>query len=237
MATDALMRQASCTFSVVVTPVPRIQATKFLAFGDSLTEGKPSRTPKIGPSIVVVPPDRFNQTGSYVDRLDSMLAGRYQDQEITLIADGFGGEKVSAGTLRLQTDWPQHNPEVLLLMEGTNDLTSPDPPGGVEALNAVINGLRQMIRFAKGRGARVFLGTLPPLTAPQAAEVIASARVLNAKITTLAAAEQVPLVDHFAKIPPELVDGDGIHLIPHGYELMAEDWMSAIQATLEITTH
>src|SRR5712691_5459932 len=39
-ATDARAHRGDCSFSVVVTSIPLLVKTRFMAFGDSLTEGK-----------------------------------------------------------------------------------------------------------------------------------------------------------------------------------------------------
>lgn len=52
-------------------------------------------------------------------------------------------------------------------MEGTNDLTDPStgtPAGMAAAINSVIDALRSDILFARGHGARVFVGTILPMT-------------------------------------------------------------------------
>ena len=49
-------------------------------------------------------------------------------------------------------------PEVLLLLEGVNDLNGGETHGTTE----VVNGLRSMVRLARGRGVVVFVGTLLP---------------------------------------------------------------------------
>jgi lysophospholipase L1-like esterase len=233
-AVDSLSRKGSCTFAVVVTLVPRITATKFLAFGDSLTEGKVRLT---GRGIVVVPPNIFNEPASYVNQLDARLTARYQDQTITLIADGNGGETAGDAKLRLERDWPSYNPEAMLVIEGANDLLKPDtatPAGMKSAIDSVIDALRRMTRFAKVRGARVYLGALPPINAPKPANVIAAVPDLNNRIQQLATEENVQFVNHYAAITRDLVGGDGLHLTPKGYEVMADEWMKAIQATLEV---
>jgi lysophospholipase L1-like esterase len=91
-----------------------------------------------------------------------------------------------------------------------------------------------MIRFAKSRGARVFLGTLVPMTAPQPTNVIAAVPVLNSRIKSLAAAENVTLVDLFAALPTSELGGDGLHPKPSGYALLADEWLKAIEATMEV---
>jgi lysophospholipase L1-like esterase len=233
-AVDAAARKGSCTFSVVVTLVPRIEKTKFLAFGDSITEGKRTLTSH---TILTVPPNIFYMPGGYPDLLETKLTARYADQTITLIADGLGSEKAGAGKLRLEETWLAFNPDALLVMEGDNDLLAPEtstPAGMDEAIKSVTDALRRMIRFAKGRGARVYVATLLPVTPPKPQNVIAAVPTLNAKIRTLVAEEDATLVDLYKAVPPDLIGSDGLHPKLATYDLIAEEWLKAIIATLEI---
>ena len=236
-ATDSRARKGRCSFSVIVTPVPQLLRTKFMAFGDSLTEGK---TRLIGPSIIQVPDKHFNATGSYPEALNAKLTARYQDQTITMVADGWGGEFAGEGKIRLQAEWGQYNPEVLLLMEGTNDITDSTTKtvDGMEAaMNSVVDALRTDIGFAKARGARVFLGTIVSLVPPVAPNSIAAIPVLNNRIKALAAEQSVTLVDISAVVPASMISTiDGIHPKPgsDAYSLMADEWMKAIVAALEV---
>jgi lysophospholipase L1-like esterase len=236
-ATDSRAHKGSCTFSVVVTPVPQISKTKFMAFGDSLTEGK---TRFLVPTIIQVPDKHFNASGSYPEALNAKLTARYQDQTLTIVASGWGGEFAGEGKIRLQAEWGQYNPEVLLLMEGTNDITDTTTStvqGMNDALNSVIDALRTDIGFAKARGARVFLGTLVSLAPPVSPNSIAAVPVLNNRIKALAAEQNVTLVDINAVVPASMLSTlDGIHPKPgsDAYLLMADEWMKAIVAAFEV---
>jgi lysophospholipase L1-like esterase len=235
-AVDALAQKGSCTFQVVVSPVPRLEKTKFMAFGDSITEGKVTLTTR---GVVVVPPGILNEAASYVNQLNSKFEARYLDQTITIIADGYGGERAGDGKLRLERDWPVYNPDALLVMEGVNDLLSPEtgtPEGMNAAMNSVIDALRRMIRYAKGRGGRVFVGTLPPMKSPKPENVIAAVPMLNSRIRALVSEENAILADHYAAVPLDLVGSDGLHLKADGYRAMADEWLKQIIATMEVKT-
>jgi lysophospholipase L1-like esterase len=232
-ATDALGRKATCTFAVIVTLVPRIEKTRFLAFGDSLTEGKTTLGPQ---SLVIVPPLGFNTSVSYVEQLNAKLTTRYRDQTVTLVADGLGARRTTEDRSRLRSALAEWLPEALLLLEGTNDmLGNPTPSGIADALDA----LRGMVRDAKAARVRVFLATLPPMNsaAPHAkpgADSVQATIKLNEGIRSLAQQENVTLVDMFEVIPVTLVGSDGVHLTAEGYDLMAEQWLKAIVSTLEL---
>jgi acyl-CoA thioesterase-1 len=75
-----------------------------------------------------------------------------------VFAEGGGGETTAGGASRLPGVLNADMPEVLLLLEGVNDLAS----GGSGGISPMISNLRSMVQQAQGRGIRVFLGTLPP---------------------------------------------------------------------------
>ena len=233
-ATDSRAHKASCRFDVVVTPVPQLSKTRFLAFGDSITEGK---TALLAPSILTVPPGTFNASGSYPELLNAKLSTRYQDQTITMVAYGLGKEQAGEGKLRLRDGWASFNPDSLLLLEGVNDLTLPDsntPAGMASAIDSVIDALRADISVAKGHGARTYLATLLPMTPPLGANVVAAVPTLNGRIRSLAVEQGVTLVDLNAAVPASLIGADGIHPKSQAYDIMADEWLKAIIATLEV---
>ena len=95
--------------------VPRIGATKFVAFGDSITAGDLS----IGQWRLM-----WNPLGSYPTSLKSLLEARYTAQTFAVTNAGLGGEQVSSssGQARFRSALLAARPEVVLLMEGANDL-------------------------------------------------------------------------------------------------------------------
>jgi hypothetical protein len=101
--TDARQQSFKCSFTVKVTGPPRLSATTYLAFGDSLTSGSS-------------PPDPID---SYPPRLKAQLAPRYPFQTIVVINDGRAGENAQAtGRTRLPVALDLYKPGALILMEG-----------------------------------------------------------------------------------------------------------------------
>jgi len=226
-ATDSRQHKASCNFSVIITAVPQLLKTKFMAFGDSLTEGKNG-------GIVVVPPGIFNTSISYVEQLSLKLSTRYSDQTVTVIAEGRGDEEAGQGKLRLPGALSAYNPDALLLLEGVNDLLhTTDPTKLPGAENSIIDALRTMIVAARSRGAKVYVATLTPLNPTRQTTQSAEIPLVNTRIRALASQEGAVLVDLGTAITLDLVGADGIHLKPEGYSAMADSWMQAIQSTLE----
>jgi lysophospholipase L1-like esterase len=114
----------------------------FLAFGDSITEGRgddPARTLK-----------------GYPPRLQSLLQA--DGVQATVQNEGEGGEDTQAGLTRLDGVLATISSatEVMLLMEGTNDISR-----GI-SLETTLFNLREMARKAEVRGLSVVHATLIP---------------------------------------------------------------------------
>jgi lysophospholipase L1-like esterase len=229
---DSRGQTNSCGFTVTVMPPPRLALTRFLAFGDSLTEGKLGLAPLV---LGVVFGD------AYSSKLQSLLQARYTTQSIVVVHDGVGGERVvgitehsPGGVVRLPQSLNASQPEVLLLMEGSNDLG-----GGREAGQIAIDGLQDMIEKAKERGVRVFLATVPPQRAGGLRNRDAVAALIpefNENVRALAVREGVTLVDVYdvMKDRIDLIGPDDLHLTAQGYEVVAQAFFAAIKGSLEI---
>ena len=220
-ATDALSRQASCNFSVTVTVTPKISKTKFLAFGDSITFGR------CGPAPNTCPP--------YTVRLGELLRGRYTSQNFQIITSGEPGEKTSEGGARLPREVSDLNPEVVLIMEGTNDVVA-EPFN----LSQSEDNLEYMIEESRNRGASViFIATIPPIP-PGGPNNSHIPRVLqlNDEIRDLAARKGAHLVDVFAALNADLnryYSGNDLHPTGEGLRVIGETFYTKIRATLDVT--
>jgi lysophospholipase L1-like esterase len=238
--TDAASKTASCTFKVTITTPPRLTLTQFTAFGDSLTYGVVS-------SAVTTLQDRlFLQAASvnppppeaYPNQLEQMLRARYRLQGPQVYNEGVGGESVDPGGLaRMPSAIRAHPTEVLLLMEGTNDLILGLDSGAQRA----IDGLGRMVRDARSRGVDVFLATVPPVRAggshvPPRDAVAHRIPGFNDQIRALAASEHVPLVDVYDAMKDKLylIGVDDLHPTAQGYVVMAQAYFDAIRLQLEV---
>lgn len=196
-----------------------------MAFGNSITEGKAASGAL---------------TKSYAERLRDLLASRYVSQSMEVVNAGCGGELTTGGTppctggvVRLPAVLNTVHPQVLLLEEGTNDLSRGDPT----KITPMINALRDMVREAKSRGIPVFLGTLlPEREGGRNAGALPLLVEANGRIRQLAQAEGATLVDlydGFGGGPDPYIDVDGLHPTEEGYQRMAQLFFDAIRATLE----
>jgi hypothetical protein len=83
---------------------------------------------------------------------------RYPAQPLSVTDEGLGGETTAQGRDRLPGVLSRDQPEVLLLLEGVNDLNG----GHDAAIPGVVSNLRSMIRTARSSGVVVLIGTLLP---------------------------------------------------------------------------
>lgn len=217
-ATDADMKQAACTFGVSVRSSQAIAKTKFMAFGDSITEGAIS----LAPLIMLDGPE------TYPFKLEQMLRGKYLSQDIVVTNHGKGGEQTNQGVLRLPGLLDAERPEVLLVLEGVN---------AVRILSASRQEqyLQTMITDARTRGVDVIIATVMPV-APNgklqpATEYMTAIRSLNTRIFQLASRNGIsPAVDLFGLFDSNmhLLGTDGLHPTPEGQTRIAEAFRDEI---------
>jgi lysophospholipase L1-like esterase len=244
----------ACSFEVAIVTPPRISKTKFMAFGDSITEGWISCDACAGNvsfgtgwlpfgsrALQSSRPFVVRLEKSYPTRLREMLTERYPVQEVSVLNLGISGELTDEGLLRLAAELDTLRPDVLLLLEGVNDinlslLLAPGKPAGVGPL---ASNLREMVRVARGRQVEVLLATLTPATdardlgSPGLKAAIAD---LNAEIRRVAAETGVgPVVDVFGALSTDisLIGEDGLHPTAAGYARMAETFLAAIVERFE----
>ncbi len=176
-------------------------------------------------------------TTSYPFKLQALMTSRFTDQTITVLNAGRPGESAtdSDTPARFSAALSEAAPEVLLLMEGANDLN------GVSAsVTRTVNAMEDMMREAQRRGVFVMLATLPPQR-PGPGSKTTSPDILtryNAGLRTIAekkAAEGAQLVDVNALLPLSLIGQDGLHPSAAGYDRLAEIFLDAIEAKYERT--
>lgn len=243
-ARDADQRVASCSFTVRVTDPPRISITRFLAFGDSITEGK---TGVCAGSPATVD-GRFNLAAfvealrlvptvapaeTYPGVLQSLLAARYTTQTMTVVNRGLSGEKAGEAETRdrLRKALEGTGAEVVLLQEGINDLHAHSTD--------VVRALQRMVQETQGRGAKVLIATLLP-ERPGGCKAFAEPGLIertNDGIRAMAAAEGATLVDLYPAIAADLatlLSEDGLHPSVAGYAKIADTFYEAIKQKFEV---
>lgn len=239
-ATDAASATQSCSFNVTVAvPPPQLSRTRFLAFGDSTTAGEvpvASSAAFDGDSpnykLIVIP------SASYPSQLLSLLRARYSAQVslLEVANSGWPGEWAEDGARRLPGVMATVRPQVVLLLEGVNDLGALGMPGVARAWRAIDT----MAKEIRNRGARAFIATIPPPrpSGPKAVP-ITLIQALNTNIRDTVRGEGAVLVDLFTALSTDVnryVSIDGLHLTEAGYQKAADTFYEAIRVDLEIRT-
>ncbi len=240
VATDQLNRTASCGFAVVVTRIPQLSRTRFLAFGDSTTAGEVV-APVAGPThqadvpshrLVVVP------AAAYPTVLQARLAERYLAQTPMVVNAGRSGEGAadSATLPRFIEAVNTHRPDVVLILTGYNDLLGLGPLG-VNATGAIA-AVNALAAEARGRSARVFIGTVTPNRPGLRRSIPTSVlQSFNERLVGVARGEGAVLVDLYAALAADVntyIGADGLHPTEEGYRRMAEVFFAAIRDDLEL---
>jgi len=224
-ATDALTRQATCNFGVTVASPPMLTAgrTLFMAFGDSMTEGK-VHTATDFPT-------------SYSRWLQGLLQTRYTAQAPVVVNVAVGGELATTGVTRLPGQLAAVRPQIVLLMEGANDLNGSD---GATGTIAAADAVRKMVTLSQAAGAVVFLANLPPQR-PGGRNAAGAPFVAgyNDRLRSIAIATGAHFVDVWTAFggpaaSPDLVGPDGLHLTEAGYHKVGDSFFEAIKAQLEV---
>jgi lysophospholipase L1-like esterase len=244
-ATDALQRTDSCAFTVTVTGPSKLSTTSFLAFGDSITAGEDGQN-SVASSLTIMS-SRFHPSvlmpfaQRYPSLLQQSLVDRYKTQSPTVSNQGASGEAASdpAALSRFKGLTSSGRYSVVLIMEGTNDLYDRDD----RVVPAAIDGLRQMIRDAKGRSIRPYLATVPPMN-PSACVPVCRGLPwslvpgFDDQVRGLAAAEGVTLVDVYQGFGGNMgyLGPDGLHPSADGYAKIADLFFAAIKSTLETSS-
>lgn len=216
-ASDTARQQAACDLLVTVHASQMLTRTKFLAFGDSITAG----VVRLVPLLMLGLPD------AYPAKVEQMLRTRYPSQDILVANYGQGGETASEGVARLPGVLAAEQPEVLLLLEGVNNISR-------TSTLSIANNLRTMVSMARANNVDVIIATLTPVgppytnSRPTAADNV---RNVNERIAIIAAefglGEPVDLYGLF-QADMSLLGSDGLHPTADGYTRIAEAFTDAI---------
>lgn len=178
--------------------------TKYIAFGDSITEGN-------------------NAVEEYPSRLGTKL-----NQNIgpsIVVNAGLGGERTFEGVDRIDSVLNEHNGQYLLLMEGTNDVT------WHFSTESIIFNLGEIIDRAVAFGTTPLIAQLTPRDDSLDGRTHDE---INPAIVNLAAEKNIICVDQYTTMATDklLYMCDHIHPNEAGYELMSQTWFDAIDLML-----
>lgn len=214
---------------VYATHEARLTRTQFMAFGDSLTTGEVTvpigRTGGIG-ALVVVP------SASYPTILQARLQASYPSQanKISVRNEGRGAENILDGVNRFDEVFDADHPDVVLVLEGVNGLTSI----GAGTSAALV---RAMVEHAQNGQARIFVGsmipTLPNRQRSQDPAALIAYNTLLRGMSAFAGAIYVDLYDGMIADAEQLIGVDGLHPTEAGYRRIADLFFAAIQKELQ----
>jgi lysophospholipase L1-like esterase len=229
-ARDANNRSASCQFTVAVRPPPELRYVRYVAFGDSITWGVASAPVTSQFALLAPEPPPFH---AYPNVLEQRLIAQYRrPSSPTVLNAGIGGELAADGGLRrFRNLLLTFNPEVVLLMEGTNDLLR-----GQAGADDAIAALDTMIGQAQALGRVVCLATIPPQRLGSRRPVVPLLiPAFNDRIRELAIRRNVILVDVFNAMKDDLslIGQDDLHPTVRGFEVIADRFFAAIKANFE----
>jgi lysophospholipase L1-like esterase len=221
-ATDAAMVQTSCMFLVTVRVAQTLRFTKYLAYGDSITDGSIS----LRPLIMLAEPD------AYPYKLQGMLTQAYPAQTFDVAKSGVGGETTVQGAVRLPGELDRVQPEVLLLLEGINAVRT-------LRTSAQVTAIRSMLNTARTRRVEVIIATVMPISAAREADhrgTLEKIIELNVEIFRLAEEFHIQnVVDLYALFDanPQLLGADGLHPTAEGQTRIAEAFRQEIARRYE----
>jgi lysophospholipase L1-like esterase len=207
---------------------PTLAVMRILAFGDSMTWGTTS-PPLVRPSLTAGLPV------SYPYKLQDLLSARYTAQTITVLNAGQPSEHVvDSGTLkRFNGALSEAKPDLVLLMEGANDLNDTQDMAN-DAITVIVGTLEEMVKEAGRRRIPIMVGTLPPQRLPKGTGAPFVPR-FNEAVKVMAAKKGGILVDVNAQLPEALIGQDGLHPTEEGYQRLAQIYMDAIKGNYEST--
>lgn len=213
--------------------VNALGATRFVAFGDSITWGV---TSSFDAAFL------FDACGgcSYPSQLDGLLEAAFPSQNFTVGNFGVPGETArdAVGTGRFQQVMASERPQGVLLLEGINDLN------GGRSVTDVVSSLQQMVEIARLYNATVLVSTMFQTcrSVRPNGEVRDNSREqivpLNSAIAAMAAGRQnVYVVDLYSAFGTNCgpdggvgrLGADGLHPSTTGYQAMAATFGTALR--------
>lgn len=216
--------------ALVPTPPQALGATKFLAFGDSITYGVLSSFD--GAFLIL------DEPGSYPTLLRSMLTQDHAPQSFTVVNMGFPGETAREGVDRLPGVLAFHRPQVVMLLEGINDLNFGVP------LNQVAGNVLSLVQTARLFNCTVLVATMPQtyysvdpadgrIRENSADKIVPFNNEVRQLVSGL---QNVYIVDVYAAFGNNrsLMGGDGLHPTSAGYQLMAQVFHQAISSVFPV---
>ena len=193
------------------------QGDPIVCLGDSLTAGYGATTPGVD------------------DKSKSYPAYLQKKVNIPVINAGVSGDTSAQGLARVDTEVLSHNPEIVIILLGANDIGRGIPVATArDNLQSIINKINdgsRKIYFAKCFSEEMLgvLDSMPGL----AANYAAIARQYNDMFNTLASRNNLTLVEDIWDGVWGIHMSDGIHPDAAGYEIMADNIFKVLRPYLQ----
>jgi lysophospholipase L1-like esterase len=241
-ASSAVVGEASQTPTHVpdaIVPSPQaLGATRFIAFGDSITCGVVSLS-----AFTLVDLSCGASDYGYPERLLGMLRTYNASQAFNVRKRGNAGESADQGISRLTSELSElagpsvpvnTRPQSLLLLEGVNDMN-----GGASATRAA-SSVAQMVQIARLYNITVLVATMYQTYPNPSGSDNSHDKIVpfNTELVRLVAGLQnvriVDLYTAFGRVQNPYVGVDGLHPTSAGYDLMAQQFHAAVLAQFPV---
>lgn len=220
--------------------IAQLGATRFLAFGDSITCGTPGAFPQM--DIAFDDPNCTLPSGSpqYPALVRSLLQAASPSQTFVVDNEGRPGEEAGAAFGRFSSLMAARRPQGVLLLEGINDLNNG------RSVTATVDTLARMLDLAALYNSTVLVGTMfqtcyseNPFTGRVRTNSTDKIVPFNSALRTMVTGRQnVYLVDVYASFGSNncltdrgtnYIGDDGLHPSPSGYSRLASAFGTAIR--------
>jgi lysophospholipase L1-like esterase len=201
----------------VTLPIASNSPNRYLAFGDSITDGH-----------------RSTDGSGWVGPIDGMLRAYFGVAEV--IKDAVPATRSHNAADRIAASLAAHRPAYTLVMYGINDYNDPDCRRNPPCFT--IDSLRSVVQDVKAAGSLPFLATITPSNTyydfrapPYRNELSASMNVLLREMAAEEGAVLVDLEAAFLAFGPPNESGllyDHVHPNDAGYQLVAETFFEAL---------
>jgi lysophospholipase L1-like esterase len=173
---------------------------------------------------------------SYPFKLQTLASTRYSAQTLEISNGGLAGELATSASAhpRLARLMSEARPELLILMEGANDLNN--IPADSTNVSPVVAAMEEMVKDARNRGIQVMVATIPPQRPGGKGNAGALLAKYNSELKLMASKKDAMLIDVNALVPVSMIGQDGLHPTEAGYQLIAEIFLEAIKARYEVVT-
>ncbi len=182
----------------------------YTGFGDSITQGAP----------FISSSGNGRRVGGYEPHLETLL--NQSGNQSVVLNYGVAGENTAGGLNRIGSVLSGSNSNIILIMEGTNDI-------GAFSRTTTISNLSAMIDVSRDKGVEPILATLTPDTRPghgfkniPRMNDLIEERVVSVK--------GVRLADQYDAVESnwESLSDDRLHPNDDGYKVIAEEWFNSI---------